>query len=160
MSWVHDSADAMYIWKSLLFKGNVLSIFDIFKKCIIDDDVHIYFSELNRGEDQAFNIEERIIWNPFLDGVKQFLSIISFGPPTDGNMIYLHRKKNSLKIILYHFYFFILIILATECMADSVHDQSMWSVIFGATGGREYIIHFVLYVFHHPSINCFWNIFS
>ena len=48
----------------------------------------IFFSELNRGEDNAFNIEERIIWNPFLDGVKQFLNIINFGPPTDGNTIY------------------------------------------------------------------------
>ena len=48
--------------------------------------IHSFFSELNRGEDNAFNIEERIIWNPFLDGVKQFLNIISFGPTTQGNL--------------------------------------------------------------------------
>ena len=62
----------------LYSKLEILEIFSL--------NYNFFFPELNRGEDNAFNIEERIIWNPFLDGVKQFLNIISFGPTTQGNL--------------------------------------------------------------------------
>ena len=51
-----------------------------FKYGLFDHKENYHFSEVNNGETQVFNIDESVIWNPELDGIKEFVNVISFGP--------------------------------------------------------------------------------
>ena len=41
-------------------------------------------SEVNNGENEAFSIAEDVIFNPELDGVEEFVNVITFGNPAEG----------------------------------------------------------------------------
>ena len=39
---------------------------------------------MNNGENEAFSIAEDVIFNPELDGVEEFVNVITFGYPAEG----------------------------------------------------------------------------
>ena len=41
---------------------------------------------MNNGENEAFSIAEDVIFNPELDGVEEFVNVITFGYPAEGTL--------------------------------------------------------------------------
>ena len=106
------------------------------------DNIWVFFPEVNNGETQVFNIDESVIWNPELDGIKEFLNVISFGP-TQSKLQMIHYLGF---VFLYQFFN-----LATLCNADTLHENSIWNVLFGALGNRKYFtqkVCFTRFTFH------------